>query len=130
MRGVLPSVQFPSDAMTWATASTRGATTWSHIDDHGMGTVIQVMAGYKYWVIHRPKYNDQGFPLVDMGSIDAFNDRSWKEGDISDACWEYEGVLLGPGDTLWVNCQFWTYLINFNWKQVHATEYSAFRDYR
>ena len=101
VRGILGHFHFPRDEMIWATASTRGATTWSHVDDHGLGTVVQIMTGYKYWVILRPKY-DQGSPLVDMGSVDAFNNSSWNVNDICDSPWEYEGVLLGPGDTLCV----------------------------
>ena len=125
MRGILASARFPSDDMTWATVSTRGATTLTHMDDHGMGTVIQVMAGYKYWVILRPKCDRRDRPLVDMGSVNAFDGASWDF-----ARWEYEGVLLGPGDTLWVNFHSGrTHLINFNWEQVHATEYHAFRDH-
>lgn len=105
VEGLVPDAKFPSDDTLWATAATQNATTWNHIDDHGMGTIIQVMAGYKYWVILRPKH-DQGSALVDMGSINAFNDESWMADDVGNAFWEYEGVLLGPGDTLCVNFLF------------------------
>jgi hypothetical protein len=105
VEGLVPDAKFPSDDTLWATAATENATTWSHIDDHGMGTIIQVMAGYKYWVILHPKRN-QGSAVVDMGSINAFNDKVWSTDNICDAFWEYEGVLLGPGDTLYVNFLF------------------------
>jgi hypothetical protein len=108
VRGILGHLHFPRDEMIWATASTRGATTWCRMDDHGLGTVIQVMTGYQYWVVLRPKY-DQGSPLVDMGSVNALNNSSWKLDDICDTHWEYEGVLLGPGDTLWVNFSVLSY---------------------
>jgi hypothetical protein len=36
-------ITFPADAMLWATA----ATSWGHINDHGMAMIIKVMTGRK-----------------------------------------------------------------------------------
>jgi hypothetical protein len=51
----ITSINFPNDDMVWGTASTRNATTWGHIDDLGMASVIRIMTGRKYWVIMYPK---------------------------------------------------------------------------
>jgi hypothetical protein len=97
----LQTINFPSDAMVWATAATRNATTWGHIDDHGMGTVVKIMTGRKYWVIFRPKV-DGTKPAVargDFGSSKAFIDH-WVPTSAGDSVWDHEGILLQAGDIL------------------------------
>jgi len=99
------SVNFPNDDTLWATAATQNATTWTHIDDHGMATIIKIMAGFKYWVILRPKFDRTDLGLNgDMGSINAFaSDSGWTPEGPCDTLWDHEAVLLGPGDMLYVN---------------------------
>jgi hypothetical protein len=99
----LPSmtyVTFPSDAMVWATAATQGATSWGHIDDHGMATIVKVMTGRKYWVVMCPKRNQMSKNANgNMGSIHAYGD-GWEPHSACEDLWDHEGVLLEAGDTL------------------------------
>jgi hypothetical protein len=99
VHGIMPHV-FPSDDVVWATAATRDSTTWMHIDDHGLATVVTVKAGLKYWVLAVPKkgrYNTN--PNGDPGSIRAFG-KGWSPSGACEMLWDHEGVLLGPGDIL------------------------------
>ena len=84
-------VGFPIDSTAWATAATEGATTWPHTDDYGMATIVQVMAGKKFWAVMRPKHGEN--------SKDAWI------GHLGDSCiadnFDCEGVLLDAGDTLY-----------------------------
>jgi hypothetical protein len=86
--------RFPSDDMVWSTVATQHATTWHHIDDYGLATVVEVRVGAKYWVVCSPRRHgksDKGIP----GSIHAFDDD-----DEQDVIWDHEGVLLQAGDVL------------------------------
>jgi hypothetical protein len=85
--------------MVWATAATRNAATWDHIDDHGMATIVKVMVGKKYWVTMRPKAEKS---TVDMGSIRAFLD-SFDPGHPSSNNYDHEGILLEAGDILYAS---------------------------
>jgi hypothetical protein len=91
---------FPSDAMMWATAATAHSVTWPHIDDFGLATIVKVMAGRKYWVTIRPKSDLPAPASVDMRSTDALLDMDWEKWSASGGTWDFEGILLGPGDTL------------------------------
>jgi hypothetical protein len=96
----ITNVTFPSDAMLWGTAATAHATSWAHIDDHGMATIVRVMAGHKYWVIARPRRNrDPDSTAGDMRTANAFVEK-WQPSSAGDENWELEGVLLEAGDTL------------------------------
>jgi hypothetical protein len=102
---------FPGDSMIWGTASTRDATSWTHIDDHGMVTVVTVVAGLKYWVLAVPKRaSDKSKSKKntskkmkdlngDMGTIKAFG-KGWSPSTACDSLWDHEAILLGPSDTL------------------------------
>jgi hypothetical protein len=97
-------IAFPADDMVWATAATRNATTWSHIDDHGLATIVKIKTGRKYWVVMCPKQNpappgSDG----DMGSINAFS-KVWQPWGSSHELWDHEAILLEAGDTLYVQC--------------------------
>lgn len=96
----LPSITklpFLSDETQWGTAATAGATTWHHIDDCGLGTMVQNVAGRKYWVIARPKATSQTSEGK-MHSRKAFT--KWEASHPGDEIWDFEGVVLEPGDTL------------------------------
>lgn len=100
VKGINSSLPFPSDSMVWGTASTQDSTTWLHIDDHGLGTVVTVIAGMKYWVLAVPKEkSSKGKGNGDVGTIDTFGD-GWAMGSACETKWDYEGILLCPGDTL------------------------------
>jgi hypothetical protein len=94
---------FPTDAMLWGTAATKNATSWLHIEDYGLGTIIKLMAGKTYWVIARPKReqitNEHRNMPGDFKSSYAFPDK-WNTTLPGEQFWDYEGVVLEPGDTL------------------------------
>lgn len=104
-------VSFPSDDMLWGTAATQDTTTWAHIDDHGLATIVQIKTGLKYWVVMCPKRN-AGPPGSDgdMGSINGFAN-TWEPWSSSSNLWDHEGVLLEAGDTLYV--LFSTFVVNW-----------------
>jgi hypothetical protein len=92
---------FPADPMEWATASTQDSTSWIHIDGNGVATVSSIIAGFKYWVFAVPKRrNGQEKLSGDMGSINAFDPQSWSPEIACEELWDFEGILLGPGDSL------------------------------
>jgi hypothetical protein len=96
----ITDVAFPSDAVLWGTAAPAHATSWPHIDDHGMATVVRVMAGLKYWVVARPKGNrDPKSTAGDMRTGNAFTEK-WQPSSAGDEYWDMEGVLLEAGDVL------------------------------
>ena len=120
------NINFPSDDMVWATAATKNATTWGHIDDHGMDTIAKVMAGKKYWVTMRPKRKQdesQGGSNGDMGSIKAFID-GWEPWGAGELLWDHEAVLLQAGDLLYASLSSYKYLM-LNCPQLHEAEHHA-----
>ena len=98
MPGILSQL-FPFNATLWATAGTRDATSWLHIDDHGLVTIITVVTGSKYWVIARPKRGCNKGSDGDMGSSNAFGG-GWEPHLACDDLWDHEGILLEAGDIL------------------------------
>jgi hypothetical protein len=96
---------FPSDVNIWGTATTQDTVTFFHEDDGGEGTSIKIMAGCKFWVIARPKRGKrEPGSLGDMGSAFAFPAKSFDSETSNTDLWDYEGVLLLAGDTLFVIC--------------------------
>lgn len=87
--------------MVWATAATHGATSWIHIDDHGLLTIVSIVTGSKYWVVTRPKQGCRDGSDGDMGSSNAFG-AGWAPHIACDSLWDHEGILLEAGDILWV----------------------------
>lgn len=80
--------------MNWATAATRDAVSWMHVDDDGFATAITVKTGAKYWVVARPRHSaDTGLDL-DFG-VKWETDRPPSVDE-----YEMEGVLLRPGMAL------------------------------
>ena len=86
--------------MLWGTAATKDSISWTHVDDHGMATVVTVAAGLKYWVLGVPRRKkgkqESG---SDLGSIRAFG-KGWSPSSACETLWDHEGILLRPGDTL------------------------------
>jgi hypothetical protein len=92
----------PADKVIWGIASTRNASSWAHMDAQGVGTVIKVITGSKYWVLMTPKQQkraakDDG--AGNMNSIRAFGP-GWSPSGACEALWDHEGVLLREGDVL------------------------------
>jgi hypothetical protein len=90
-----------NDELIWGTAALRHASSWSHIDDEGFGTVTTMHAGMKYWVVARPRRDapDEERSIGHLGSIEAFDD-PWHPSEASTEKFDYEGVLLDPGTVL------------------------------
>jgi hypothetical protein len=100
------AMNFPSDDMQWGTAATSNATSYLHLDDYGLATVVKNMAGRKYWVVARPKNNEDPdrprYAQGDLASRLAFA-AHWDSSKPGDKYWDFEGVVLEPGDTLYVS---------------------------
>jgi hypothetical protein len=98
---------YHNDETEWATAANRHAVSWLHEDDWGSGTSSKPIVGMKYWVVVRPKAGADNGSAGDMGSIHAFgqighgySEREYSAGHAYTDLWDYEGVLLCPGDIL------------------------------
>ena len=97
-KGINSNLTFPSDQVVWATATTRDSISSMHLDGGGFATSIKVITGLKYWVLASSRKNENGkISEGDLGSIKAFKDFS---PDVCHSLWDFEGVLLGPGDIL------------------------------
>jgi hypothetical protein len=90
-----------NDQIIWGTAALRHASSWSHIDDEGFGTVSTTHVGMKYWVVARPRRDapQEERSVGHLGSITAFND-PWHPAKACTEKFDYEGVLLDPGTVL------------------------------
>jgi hypothetical protein len=104
VRGMMP-VAFPSDQMVWGTATTQDSTSWVLLNGQGTSTAISVTVGLKYLVLAVPKRTrSKSSPIGDMRSIRGFGKpetEGWSPTDVDAlSLWDYEGVLLGPGDVL------------------------------
>ena len=53
----LQTLKSLSDKLIWGTAALKHATPWQHVDDEGFGTVVTNMAGSKYWVVARCRWD-------------------------------------------------------------------------
>lgn len=94
-------IDFPADSMVWGTAATLGATSWPHLDDHGMATIVKVVTGKKYWVVARPKKTQKLGAEGDMDCSKGFPD-DWQPDSAGIQWWDHEGVILESGDLLFV----------------------------
>jgi hypothetical protein len=104
MPDIVSNASFPSDVMLWGTAATKDATTWAHIDNHGLATVVKVMTGRKYWVVMFPKH-DRGSKnnLGNLATTNAFGSSArWRPSSSCNNLWDHEGVVLEAGDTLYI----------------------------
>lgn len=96
--------------MLWATAATTNATSWFHLDDHGMATVVYVESGMKLWVIARPKAGQEDKAYKNFGAAHSFV--NWDPHLAGEKFYDHEAVLLTAGDTLSVaNVAFYLFSI-------------------
>lgn len=86
-------VLYPVPSMKWALAATTGAHHAWHIDCNGFGTVIDVQAGYKWWVVAEEK------TVGDFASISLFLD-NFSVDKVNEHKWLIEAILLAPGSRL------------------------------
>jgi hypothetical protein len=101
--GMMP-LAFPSDQMVWATATTQDSTSWINLNDQGTGMAISVEVGLKYLVLAVQKQTlAKGGAIGDLRSIRGFGMPETENRSPTVACdlWNHEGVLLGPGDSLY-----------------------------
>jgi len=97
-KGINSSLTFPSDQVVWARASTRDSISPMQLDSDGFATSIDVVTGKIYCVLGSSRRDPNGTIMEgDLGSIRAFKDFS---SDVCQSQWEFEGVLLCPGDVL------------------------------
>lgn len=83
----------PLDHLTWGAPATRHAVSWHRVDADGLATVVRQVAGLKFWVVGTPK--DLSRSLSNPLAFDGWDPiKSFTEH------YDYEGVLLRPGDTL------------------------------
>src|SRR5215471_6938230 len=66
-----PNQDPPLADLLWATAGMTHTTSQFHIDSQGHGTMLDSVAGYKYWVLARPKKGTKG-TFGDTSSMWAF----------------------------------------------------------
>jgi len=91
----------PHDDLSWGLAATEGATSWVHMDDDGLATVIVVKTGVKWWVVLKPRKDSSGDVLSgDLGTSKAYP-LSWSVEETSGKNnFDAEGVLLPAGSVL------------------------------
>lgn len=86
--------------LEWSLIGTKGTVSPFHIDSEGLGTVVVVLEGSKYWiVISRCGEEDQIQSIDSLGP--AWNPYFVNEGDNVHR-FRYEGVHLQKGDVLCV----------------------------
>jgi hypothetical protein len=83
---------FPTADMRWGLAATKGARHWIHIDSDGMGTIVDVLCGARWWLLFTPA---EEYDLTNFGDIDQF----FHQFDVTKppAHWDVEAVYLQPG---------------------------------
>jgi hypothetical protein len=90
----------PVETFSWAITATKGATSWIHIDANGTATSIYESCGRKYWVLGKKKRGNTELRVPgDMRSPAAFG-KDWDCTGDGTAVFEWEGVLLEPGQLL------------------------------
>lgn len=84
--------------MHWALVGAKRAFSPLHIDAEGLGTLVQILHGSKYWIIISKIGEDDDLCSVDsLGA--AWDPYLIAEGDKIQH-FKFEGVHLKPGDML------------------------------
>ena len=86
---------YPTAAMRWGLAATAGARHWLHLDCDGLGTVVDLLCGSKWWILLKPHL--YGEP-DSTAHIDLFLDNF--DPSVVVKTWDAEAVLLTPGTRL------------------------------
>lgn len=87
------TIPFPAIDCRWGLAATDGAFHFWHTDANGFGTYIDTQAGYKWWVIARPKDPSTA------SNISFFMETFRLVGANDNTC-ILEAILLTPGSRL------------------------------
>lgn len=85
---------YPHSSMKWGLAATSWAHHLWHMDCNGLGTYIDVHAGWKWWIVATPRA-----PLVHIADVDIFMN-SYLLTSPNSHKFELEAVLLPPGSRL------------------------------
>jgi hypothetical protein len=103
-RGGSTDGDFPPLAdIRWGLAATKGAIHWWHIDSDGFATFIDVITGYKWWIVARERdsyvASGQKDATPRFGNVNLFLD-SYQLEEPNDDLWNIEAILLEPGTRL------------------------------
>jgi hypothetical protein len=90
----------PANTLLWATAATAHASSWFHLDDHGMATTVNVESGMKLWIVARPKPGHRDTAYTNFGAARPFSE--WEPHFAGEDFFDHEAVLLTAGDSLLV----------------------------
>jgi hypothetical protein len=91
-------VEIPTDDLIWATVALTHATSWSHVDTCGLGTLIDMLVGEKYWVVCRPSASTVKGGQSDPNSLNCYT--SWEPSGDVPVNYDLEAVVLSPGSVL------------------------------
>ena len=84
--------------LEWSLVGSRGAVSPLHVDSEGLGTVVVVLEGSKYWIV-ATRYGDEEM-ICSVGSLGpSWNPYFINTGDNADR-FRFEGVHLQKGDML------------------------------
>ena len=99
--------------LEWSLIGTRGAISPFHVDSEGLGTVVMVLEGSKYWIIIS-RFGEEEDQICSVDSLGpAWNPYFVNEGDNVNR-FRFEGVHLQKGDMLYV--LFFCFLFLFFYK--------------
>jgi hypothetical protein len=85
--------------MEWSLIGTKGAVSPIHVDSDGLGTVVAILEGSKYWIVMTQFGEEDGLCSVDsLGP--SWNPYLINDGNKADQ-FRFEGVHLQKGDMLW-----------------------------
>ncbi|KAE9385321.1 hypothetical protein BT96DRAFT_982076 [Gymnopus androsaceus JB14] len=79
------------DGLFWAIAGHKGAYSLLHIDANGMATIVEPRTGKKYWVIAKPKKDEQKASVDLIKELTVDFQKATKN-------WDFYAVILQPGD--------------------------------
>ena len=84
----------PLADIRWGLAATKGAVHWWHVDSDGFCTFIDVIAGYKWWIVAKEKDSGQSFGHTALFSGD------YQLEEPNNKLWSVEAILLEAGSRL------------------------------
>lgn len=89
----------PNDDLIWATMAKKGAISWFHIDTGGLCTMVDSLAGEKWWVVANVRRGINPGVAGDLASIAAFGP-NWEPEGTAWMHFDLEAVVLAPGSVL------------------------------
>ena len=86
---------YPTSDMRWGLAATAGARHWIHLDCEGLGTIVELLCGLKWWILFKPHLHSEPDSTA---HVDLFLDDF--DPSVVVKTWDVEAVLLTPGTRL------------------------------